>query len=80
MHSLKVEKKCIPSPNASMILFSLSHAHIGGAGRGLERQGSITYSALTAPQAKVTEGITSSAFEIAALATIPSDNAAHKVC
>ena len=44
----------------------------------MEREGSLIFS--FASEAKVTEGITCSAFEIAALATIPSDNAAHKVC
>lgn len=39
----------------------------------------MTFSPLTTPQAQVTEGISSSAFEITALASIPSDNAAHKV-
>ena len=31
------------------------------------------------PQSQVTEGITSSVFEIVATATIPSDDSAHKV-
>ena len=34
---------------------------------------------LTIPQAKVTEGLSSSVFEITAPATIPSDNSDHKV-
>lgn len=34
---------------------------------------------LATPQAKVTEGLSSSVFEITAPATIPSDNSAHKV-
>ncbi len=31
------------------------------------------------PQAQVTEGLSSSVFEVTALATIPSDSSAHKV-
>ena len=34
---------------------------------------------VTVSHSQVTEGITSSVFEIAALATIPSDDSAHKV-
>ena len=35
---------------------------------------------MTNPQAEVTEGLASSVFDIAASASIPSDNSAHKVC
>ena len=37
------------------------------------------YGRLAVPQAQVTEGLSSSVFEITALATIPSDNSTHKV-
>ena len=34
---------------------------------------------MTNPQAQVTEGLASSVFDIAASASIPSDNSSHKV-
>ena len=37
------------------------------------------YGGVAVPQAQVSEGLSSSVFEITALATIPSDNSTHKV-
>lgn len=70
---------------SSLPVCMCTHEHVltgpggGGAGFKLSREGSLTFPSLTVPEANVAEGMTSSAFEIAGLATIPSDNSAHKV-
>lgn len=52
----------------------------GGALQPMKRLGAARSAPpLATPQAKVTEGLSSSVFEITVPATIPSDNSAHKV-
>ena len=50
----------------------------GGSSRK-DNSGVVSNAPMTNPQAQVTEGLASSVFDIAASASIPSDNSSHKV-